>query len=253
MRCAVIVPHPDGVEDDHDPAHTHDRRPCSRKDRRDLVPVRPEHATGLAPVRAERHALHHRQIEIDARHDRDDRKGAHQGEKVTPTRIHAHADVQNVHRVHEDLHPIMAVDTLRAVKCRMCAHVVHDLLAAHAHVGASRRSAALHDAEIERPIRVIRRHRQDLLRRIRCTHRRLSLGQCLPELRHRHWRPALRHVHRVPRIDLPTKEQRQPRQRQQQQKERTDQTHPLVNDIDSSHRFLLSQWLHYSTSAEKDQ
>ena len=253
MRCAVIVPHPDRVEDDHDPTHAHDRRPCARKDRRDLVPVRPEHAAGLAPVRTECHALHHRQIEIDARHDGDDREGTHQGEKVAPTRIHAHADVQNVHRVHEDLHPIMTIDALLAVKCRMRAHIVHDLLAAHAHVGASRHTAALHDAEIERPIRVIRRHRQDLLRRIRRTHRRLSLGQCLPELLHRHGFPALRHVHRVPRIDLPAKEERQPRQRQQQQKERTDQAHPLMNGIDSSHRFLLSQWLHYSTSAEKAQ
>ena len=214
MRRAVIVPHPDRVEDDHNPAHAHDRRPCSREDRRDLVPVRPEHAAGPAPVCTERHALHHRQIEIDARHNGDDREGAHQSEKVTPALLQPHADMKDVHRVHKGLYTLGAINAFLAVKCRMRTHIVHDLLAAHAHVGTPCRAAALHDAEIERPIRVVRRHCQDLLRRIRRTHRRLSFGQCLPELRHRHGLPALRHIHRVPRIDLPAKEERQPRQRQ---------------------------------------
>ena len=141
------------------------------------MPVRPEQAVGLSPTRAECHTFHHRQIEIDAAHDRDDGEHAHHGEQVAAALLHPHANVQNVHCVQELLHGLRAIDAVPAVEERACAHIVHDLLAAHAHMRALRLPSALLDEEVERPVRSVRCNAEDLLRREFLPHCRRSRRQ----------------------------------------------------------------------------
>ena len=116
------------------------------------MPVRPEQAAALSPARAECEVLHHRQVEIDAGHNGDNRECAHQRKEIAPALAHPHADMQDMHRMHELLHSREAVNAVPAVKDAARAHIIHDLFAAHAHMGARRLSAAVLDEEVERPV-----------------------------------------------------------------------------------------------------
>ena len=201
------------------------------------MPVRPEHAAAPPPPRAKGKCFHHRQIEIDPAHDGDDGEHAHCSEEVAAALLHPQTDVQNVHRVHELLHRLGAVDAILAVKDRTRPHIVHDLLAAHTHMSTRGLPTALLDAEVQRPILPVRCDRQNLLRWECLRDFRRPLWQTRPNLTQCHGFPARRQIHRIPRIDFIPKEQRQSRQRQQQQKKGTDETHPLMDDIDFSHEF----------------
>ena len=134
------------------------------------------------------------------------------------------------------LDALHAVDALLAVKDLSRAHIVHDLLAAHAHVCARGSLAAfiLHK-EIERAVRRIWRHGTDLLAgeiRGDCGE---SLRQSLPDLPLRHRIACRRQINRVPCAQLVAKEHRQPRQRQHQEEQRADETHPPVDLITKTH------------------